>query len=371
MTDVAVNGESDGGDAAVEPHVATPRMLDVGAAWGWRLLVVVAAVLVVGWLFVQLRVVIIPVFVALIVAAFLTPLVDLLDRSVPRLLAVWLVLIGMLIVTAVTVYLLQSPVRSAIGELTSQWDTVRADIRDWLRTGPLGLDPSQVDSIEDRADDLRRRVTSGSFAGSNPARLATEIVTGIFLTFVLVFFFLKDGRQMWSWGLERVNRHRRDAIDRGGCAAFEALQGWIRGVAITGAVDGILIGAALLILGVPAAVPLAVITFLAAFFPVVGATLAGALAAAIALATEGPQTALIVALVVLVVQQVEGDVLLPLVMYRQVSLHPVVVLLALAAGGAVGGIIGAIVSVPLTAALTAAAAAARGPSPDPEPSPAG
>ena len=366
---MAVTEESEGGKAADQPHVATPRMLDIGAAWGWRLLVVVAALLTIGWLLVQLRVVIIPVFVALIAAALLTPLVDLLDRSLPRLLAVWLVLLAALVATAITVYLLQSPVRAAVGELTGQWDTVRDDIRDWLRTGPLGLDQSQVATVEDRTDDLRRRFTSGSFAGSNPARLATEVVTGIFLTFVLVFFFLKDGRQMWSWGLDRVNRHRRDAIDRGGCAAFEALQGWIRGVAITGAVDGILIGAALLILGVPAAVPLAVITFLAAFFPVVGATLAGALAAAIALATEGPQTALIVALVVLVVQQVEGDVLLPLVMYRQVSLHPVVVLLALAAGGAVGGIIGAIVSVPLTAALTAAVAAARAPSPEPKASP--
>lgn len=351
------------GDHLDEPHVATPRMLVVGAAWGWRLLVVVAAVLTVGWLLVQLRVVIIPVFVALIVAALLTPVADLLDRKLPRLLAVWIVLLAVLAVTALVIYLLQSPVRSAIEELTNEWDTAKDEIRDWLRTGFLGLDQAQVDSLEDRLDDARRRFTSGAFSGSDAARIAAEVVTGIFLTIVLVFFFLKDGRQMWGWYLDRVSEHRREALDRGGIAAFEALQGWIRGVAITGVVDGLLIGIALVILGVPAAIPLAVITFLAAFFPVVGATLAGGLAAAIALATEGPQTALLVVLVVLVVQQVEGDVLLPIIMYRQVSLHPVVVLLALAAGAAIGGILGAIVSVPLTAAVTAAIAAARSPEP--------
>ena len=113
------------------------------------------------------------------------------------------------------------------------------------------------------------------------------------------------------------------------------------------------------VLGVEAAIPLAVITFFAAFLPIIGATLAGALAAAVALATQGPETALIVVLVVLVVQQVEGDILLPVIMYRQVALHPVVVLLALAVGAAIGGVLGAVVAVPLTAAAAAAIAAAK------------
>ncbi|NNE13185.1 MAG: AI-2E family transporter [Ilumatobacter sp.] len=339
---------------------ATPRMLQTGASWGWRFLVVVAAVLVTGWLLIQLRVVLIPVFVAVIFAALLTPLVDLFDRKLPRLLAVWVVLIVGLAATVALIYFLQAPVRSAIDELASSWDSTRADIKDWLRTGPLGLEQSQIDSLSNRADTAWRRFTRGLYdSGSDAARLAAEVLGGIFLAFVLTFFFLKDGRSMWQWALDRISPVRRDALDRGGCAAFKALQGWIRGVAITGVVDGVLIGAALLILGVPAAIPLAVITFFAAFFPIVGATLAGALATAIALATQGPRTAVIVALVVLIVQQVEGDVLLPIIMYRQVALHPVVVLLALAVGGAIGGILGAIVSVPTTAAISAFVAAAR------------
>lgn len=344
-----------------------PRILSVGSAWGWRFLVVVAAVLTTGWLLVQLRVVLIPVFVALILAALLQPLVDLLDRWMPRLLAVWVVLLTLIVALALLVYLLQAPVRDAIDDLSASWGSARGDIKEWLRTGPLGLNEGQVDSLFDRARSAMRQFRSGFFGSSGgSARMAAEVVGGFFLTIVLTFFFAKDGATMWRWGVDRIHPVRRAALDRGGSAAFGALQGWIRGVAITGAVDALLIGVALLVLGVDAALPLAVITFFAAFFPIVGATLAGALAAAVALATQGPQTAIIVAVVVLVVQQVEGDILLPIVMYRQVALHPVVVLVALAVGGAIGGVLGAIVSVPLTAAITAAAAAARN---DPDQSP--
>ena len=116
----------------------------------------------------------------------------------------------------------------------------------------------------------------------------------------------------------------------------------------------------MLIMGVPAAVPIAVLTFVASFFPIIGATLAGALAVAIALTSKGVVAAIILGLVVLAVQQIEGDVILPVVMRRQVSLHPIVILLVLAIGGALGGILGALVAVPLTASASAAIRAASG-----------
>lgn len=340
-------------------RATVPRILEVGAAWGWRFLVVVAATLATAWLLVQLSVVLIPVFVALILAALLQPLVDMVDRWMPRLLAVWVVLLTVVAGLSLIVYFLQSQVRDAIDELRASWSAARADIEDWLRTGPLGIEQSRIDSLRDRAETALREFTSGLFSSSDSARIAAEVVGGFFLTIVLTFFFAKDGAAMWRWLVEKVHPVRRSALDRGGVAAFKALQGWIRGVAITGAVDGLLIGTALVVLGVEAAIPLAVITFFAAFFPIVGATLAGTLAAAVALATQGPETALIVVLVVLAVQQIEGDILLPIVMYRQVALHPVVVLLALAIGAAIGGVLGAIVAVPLTAAMSAAIAAAR------------
>jgi predicted PurR-regulated permease PerM len=321
--------------------------------------VVLAASAALLWLLVRLRVVVIPLLVSAILAALLAPLTDLLARVMPRLLAVWVTLLGVVAALVGIGYALRSTVTTAVDDLRDQWRTAIDDVKDWLVDGPLGLGRTRVDAAFDDLGAAIDRYASGWFdEPADVARMATEVVTGILLAIVLTFFMLKDGRAMWGWLLQHLHPARRATIDAAGVAAFRAIQGWIRGIAITGLVDGTLIGIALLILGVPGAVPLAIITFFAAFIPIVGATLAGALATAVALTTEGPGTAVIVAIVVLVVQQVEGDVLLPLVMYRQVALHPVVVLLALAVGAATAGILGAVISVPVAACLVAAAKAA-------------
>lgn len=359
-------------DAALaEPaHIAVPRFVDVGARWSWRILVIAAAIVATGWLLARLRIVLIPVFVAVILAAVLTPLVDRLALRVPRLAALWAVLLGIAAATGALVWALEGSVRSSITDLSDSWGSTRQQIRTWLQDGPLGLSTDQVDRLSTEAGRARERFTSGLFdGGGDMARVAAEVIGGILLTLVLIVFFVKDGASMWTWFTQRLAAARRPVVDCGGRAAIQALRGWLRGVAITGLIDGILIGGALLILDVPAAIPLAVVTFFAAFFPIVGATLAGGLATLIALADQGPGTAVIVAVVVLVVQQVEGDVILPLIMQREVSLHPVVILLALAIGGAIGGVLGAVVSVPLTAAITAAVAAVRAEHGDLEPDP--
>ena len=350
----------DGRDGAVPRGTQVPRFLELGAAWGWRFVAVAAAGYILLWLIARLRVVVIPIVVAAMLAALLAPAVELVARALPRLAAVWITLVAAIGTLIGIGWLLQAPVVSATDDLRSQWDTAIEDVKDWAVDGPLGFDRGDVDDAFTRVADGARSFGSGLFdQPAGMARLAADILTGFFLAIVVMFFLLKDGPSMWRWLLAHLHSARRDPIDRGGRAAFRAVQGWIRGVAITGAVDALLIGIALLILGVPGALPLAVITFFAAFFPIIGATLAGALATAVALTTEGPAVALAVAVVVLVVQQVEGDVLLPVVMYRQVALHPVVVLIVLAIGGAVAGVIGAIVAVPTTAAITAAVSAAK------------
>jgi predicted PurR-regulated permease PerM len=332
-----------------------PRALANGAAWSWRILVIAGAVAVVGFSLAKLRVVLIPVFVALVGAALLAPVVERLASRLPRLVSVWATLLAALGVAVGLGLLLWQPIRDSIDDLRSEWSGAITEVERWLSEGPLGIDPERVERISEDVGAAVDQLAAGVFAEpASAARLAVEIVGGFFLTLVLTFFFLKDGPSMWQWFLERLQPSRRSSIDRGGRAVFSALQGWIRGVAITGFVDAVLIGGALLILGVPAAIPLAIITFLASFLPVVGATAAGVLATVIALVAEGPGTAVIVAAVVLVVQQLEGDVLLPVVMYRQVALHPVVVLLALAVGAAIAGIVGAIIAVPVTAAVSAA-----------------
>ncbi len=345
--------------AGTTTRAAVPRFLDDGARWAWRFLVVAAAIIAVVWLTARLAVVIIPVAVALVIAALMAPVVERLARRMPRLLATWVVLLLAVGAVAGIGYALSSSIAGAVDDVSSELDGAVDDVERWLQDGPLGLSAETVDSLSDSASEVIDRAGSGFL--DEPAstfRLAVEVVGGFFLMVVVLFFFLKDGPQMWSWILARIQTVRRSTVDASGRAAISALQGWIRGVAITGVVDGVLIGGAMLVLGVPAAVPVAVLTVIASFFPIVGATLAGALAVAIALTSEGLATAIILGVVVLAVQQIEGDVILPIVMRRQVSLHPIVILVSLAVGGALGGIVGALVAVPLTASMSAAIRAA-------------
>ena len=340
-------------------RAVVPRFLDDGAKWAWRFIVVTAAVAVLVWLTVRLTVVIIPVVVALVLTALLVPVVDRLARVVPRLLATWLVLLTTIALLVGLGFALSSPITDAVDNVSGEVDTAVGDLQEWLQDGPLGLSADTVDSLSNSVARATDRAGTGLIAEpASTVRLIVEILGGFFLMLVLLFFFLKEGAQLWSWVLDRIRPVRRPTVDASGRAAISSLQGWIRGVAITGLVDGTLIGAAMLILGVPAALAVAVLTVFASFFPIVGATLAGVLAVAIALTAEGLTTAIIMAVVVLVVQQVEGDVILPMVMRRQVSLHPIVILGSLAVGGALGGILGALVAVPLTAAASAAIRAA-------------
>ena len=345
--------------SAPTSRAVVPRFLDDGARWAWRFLVVVAALLVVVWLTARLTVVIVPIAVGLVLAALVSPLVERLARRMPRLLATWMVLLLAAASLFGVGYGLSSSIAGAFDDVAAEFETAIDDIEQWLQDGPLGLSADTVDSLSDSVSDVVDRARSGLRAEpAGTVRAVVEVVGGAFLMLVVLFFCLKDGPQMWSWVLARVRPVRRPTVDASGRAAIAALQGWIRGVAITGVVDGVLIGGAMLVLGVPAALPIAVLTVIASFFPIVGATLAGALAVAIALSSEGLPTAIVLGVVVLAVQQIEGDVILPLVMRRQVALHPLVILVSLAAGGVLGGILGALVAVPLTASVSAAIRAA-------------
>jgi predicted PurR-regulated permease PerM len=347
-------------DSSAPPsRAAVPRVLDDAAKWSWRFLVVVAAVVVLFWSAARLAVVIVPVLVGLVLAALVSPLVEVLARRLPRLLATWVVLIVAAASITGVGYLLSSSIAGAVDDVAAEFETALDDIRTWLQEGPLGLSADTVDSLSESAAGLVDRIGSGLLEEpAGTVRLAVEVVGGAFLMVVVLFFFQKDGPQMWTWLLARIRPVRRPTVDASGRAAIAALQGWIRGVAITGVVDGALIGGAMFLLGVPAALPVAVLTVLASFFPIVGATVAGALAVAIALGAQGLPTAIVLGLVVLAVQQIEGDVILPIVMRRQVRLHPIVILVSLAVGGVLGGILGALVAVPLTASVSAAIRAA-------------
>ncbi len=329
-----------------------PDWLERGAGWTWRMLVIGAGLVVVLLVLGRLRIVLVPVLVALLLTAFACPLVNwLVAHRVPRLAASWLTLLSVVAVLAAVTWIAVVGVGDQLVNDT-QWDDVRSEVRGWLRDGPLGLSQEEVVQFERRASDVIVDGVTTFDAGR--VRLVSEILGGIFLTIVLFFFFLKDGSSMWSWTVGRVRPHRRDKVDEAGHAAFGALSGYMRGVAITGVIDAAAIGLALWFIGVPLVIPLAILTFFGAFFPIIGATFAGALATLVALVVNGPVDAALVAGVTLAIQQIEGDLVMPLVMRRQVSLHPAVILVALALGGALAGITGAFVAVPFAAMAAAA-----------------
>ncbi|MFN3216285.1 MAG: AI-2E family transporter [Acidimicrobiales bacterium] len=356
-------GRSHSSESSAETHPldaawAVPRWLERATGWTWRLLVLAVGVVGLIWILGLFRLVLVPVLIALLFSALFWPLSDWLRRhGAPPIVATWIVMLlgaGLLVGVGYLIFV-------TVGQqLTSdtQWGEIEGEIRNWLQSGPLDLTSAEIDDLEDRAGEALTAGIAGN--GLGPARTAVELLGAGFLTLVLLFFFLKDGPLMWKWITRRIRPPRRPTVDIGGHAAFDALGAYMRGVAITGVVDATFIGIALVVIGVPLALPLAVLTFFAAFFPIVGATTAGALAALVALVSNGLTDAIIVVIVTFVVQQVEGDVIMPLVMRRQVHLHPAVILTVLAIGGALAGITGALVAVPIAAMVTAGASAIRG-----------
>lgn len=320
--------------------------------WLWRIGLILLSIYVFLRVFDLLRLVTVPILFALVFTALLWPLrVRLTSLGTPNFLATWLIL---LVAGGAVIGVGWLAVYGVVDQLSNSadWQSTRAEVETWLMDGPAGLSEQEIDDLEGRVQDS---VTTGVMTVNvGRARLVGEVLSATLLTAVLVFFFVKDGPEMWSFVMERVRPNRRPSVESAGQAAFGALGGYARGVAITGLVDALLVGIVLMVVGVPLALPLALLTFFGAFLPIIGATLAGSLSTVVALVTVGPRAAIIVAIATFVIQQVEGDVVLPLVMGSQVRLHPSVILVVLAAGGALGGLIGALVAVPLAAMASAA-----------------
>lgn len=331
--------------------------LDRAAGVAWRALVVVAGLAVVVLALARLRLVVLPVIVSALLATVLAPPVAwLARRGLPRLAATWAVLLGVAALAVGLGFLLIPSVADQFRQLGPTLSESRQKVEDWLADGPLDLSAEDVDRYTEEAlDQLGGRgneIVSGVFSG---AVLAGEIVAGVLLTFVLTFFFVKDGPRLASFALRQVAEEHHELARALGRRALGSATGYVRGVAVVGLVDAVIIGIGLAVIGVPLVLPLAVLTFVAAFFPLVGATLAGAVAALVALVSGGVTDALLVLAVVVVVQQVEGHVLAPLVLGRAVALHPVVIILVLGGGAVVGGLVGAFLAVPVTAVIVAVA----------------
>ncbi|BCJ50858.1 hypothetical protein Asp14428_23330 [Actinoplanes sp. NBRC 14428] len=333
-----------------------PRGVRTAGAWAWRFILFVAA----AYLFLRvvslLRVVIIPVVVAVLLAALLQPAAAaLVRRGMKRSPAAALVLItGLVVVFGGLGYIIQTFI-SQIDTLSTRVSAGIDEVQTWLANGPLHISDAQlsqyVERLQDTISNNQGALTSGALS---TATTLGEVVTGFFLVLFTLFFLLRDGGQIWSFLCRLLPREARVPTARAGHYSWHTLVSYVHATVLVAFVDAVGIGVGLLILRVPLALPLAALVFLGAFIPVVGATVTGAVAVLVALVTKDPVTALIVLAIVIAVQQLEGHILQPLIMGRAVALHPLAVILAIAAGIVVAGIIGGLIAVPLLAVLNTA-----------------
>src|SRR4051812_7711840 len=357
-------------EAASEPppRRGVPRSLITASELGWRFLVVVAAVAVLAYGLWYVRLVALPAFLAVLLATVLVPPARALRRRGLRPgAATAVVFFGGLLVAIGVATLVVPPFASEVGTLGDTITGGAQELGRLVASGPFGLDREEVQSaiegLSDRLHASSGEIASGVLTG---AVIAGQIAAGMLLTFVLVFFYVKDGPRLWAWAVRLFPEDARGRVDEAGRQCWSVLGAYVRGQALVATVDAVLIGIGLAILGLPLVLPLAVLIFVAAFVPIVGAFTAGAAAVLIALVSKGAGVALIVLGLNLVVQQVEGNVLYPMIMRRTIELHPVATLLVVGAGGVIAGIIGALVAVPIAAVVATALPILRGRAPPPE-----
>ena len=299
----------------------------------------------------ELRLVVLPVLLAIVLATFLTPPVRWLrEHGWHDGIAALAVLLFAVVVLFATFALMAPPTI----EQFSQFDVGITEVIDrfqqWIRESPLPISSDQVnDALESLQEQLRSGIGTVANEVVSGALLAVEVLTGLVLSVVILFFLLKDGRRIWDWVVSLMPPQHRDDVRAMGDGAWSALGGFVRGQTIVALFDAVLIGLALVVLDVPLALPLAVLIFFGAFVPVIGATVTGALAALVALASAGLVTALLVVGAIIIVQQLEGNILEPVVVGRAVHVHPVAILIGVTIGAVLAGIIGAMVAAPLVA----------------------
>jgi predicted PurR-regulated permease PerM len=345
---VSFNGDA---DASVQPLVRK------AAAWSWRLLVILAALIALLWLVRELEFIVVPVALATMLTAMLVPIVDWLDRrGLPRGAAVAIVILSSFVVVGGLLTFVVLQFIAGAPALVQQVTVSINNAKEWLTTGVFShFSTEQLDKFSSGAIDAlqsnQAKLTSGVFA---TAGTITELITGALLVFFTLIFLLHGGRNIYAFTTQIFPAPVRERVRDAGRAGFHSLIGYVRATFLVALVDAVGIGTGLAIMGIPLALPLASLVFLGAFIPLVGAVVAGVLAVVIALIAKGWVFALITMGLIIAVQQLESHILQPLLMGRAVSVHPLAVVLAIAAGAVLAGIVGALLAVPIVAVLNSA-----------------
>ncbi len=301
------------------------------------------------WSLTRVPLVLIPVTIALILASAIAPLVRwLAGRGLPRALAVAASFLAILAAFGGVITGIVFLVRGQWQELHLKAVAGIDQLHTFLNTGPIPVSDEQLNTAREA---VKRFFTSSSFGTEalTGARTVGEILVAMILMAVTLFFFLKDGDKIRDFLIGFLPARRRDTACQAADRSAVVLGGYVRGTALVAASNGLIVGVALAIMGIPLALPLGVFVFIGGFIPIVGSTAAGTLAIAVALISNGPVSALIVLAVIIGVNQLEHHFLQPVLMGKVLSIHGLAILLALAAGTMLAGVIGALLAVPVTA----------------------
>ena len=341
------------------PPAVAPFLRTV-AAYAWRLLVVGTLVYALFAVLGRFHEIGVALFLGLVVTALLRPVADVAARGLPRALAVALTVLGSIALVLGVLALVGEAVANERTTLVREFRDGIERIEHWLERPPFRLNPEAL-------SDLQSRI--GQFLSSHRSTLVSDAVSGahhlvaVLATLALALFsavlFIHSGDRQWAWFRDQLPRSVRGRVEVGGRAAWRTFTGYTHGIVLVAATNAVLVGLALWLLGVPLAVPLALLEFAAAFIPLIGSPIALAVAAVVALAAEGPLVAASVIALMVVSGQIEGHVLHPLVMSWAVRLHPLVVAISVVAGSIAAGFVGAVVAVPLVSVVWSVHSALR------------
>ncbi|HKU11397.1 MAG TPA: AI-2E family transporter [Sinomonas sp.] len=333
-----------------------PYALRVAAAWSWRLAIILVVVTALVWGLAQLSFLVIPVLVAALLAGLLSPVVNAFVRAqVPRGVAVAITELGFIALVAGLLTLVGRQISAGFAQLWDEAIAGLSEVQKWLSEGPLQLTATQLQTYIDDAQHVLQN-NQGTLVNGvlSVGSSAGHIITGALIALFVLVFFLLEGERIWTFLVGLLPRAARPAADGAGRAGWVSLVSYVRVQVLVAAVDAVGIGVGAAVLGVPLALPLGILVFVSSFIPVVGALVSGAVAVLLALVANGLVNAVIMLVIVVAVQQIESHVLQPLVMGRAVALHPVAVVLSVAAGSYLAGIPGALFAVPTLAVANSA-----------------
>lgn len=327
------------------------------AAWSWRILLVLAAIAAVLWIIVQLRIIVIPVLIAVLFTALLAPLVaKIRSLGAPKWVGVITALLTLFASIALLTTLIVTQFRGFSSEFLIRSEQIYRDVLAWLADGPFAITEAEIDAFVNEIFVTIERNSESIWSGALSVGVTVgHVLAGTLLAIFSLIFLLIDGPRIWRWVVRLAPKAMRAAVDGAGRAGWVSVGHYVRIQIFVAFVDAVGIGIGAAILQVPLVIPIAIMVFLASFVPFIGMILAGTIASFIALVYNGPVNALLMLAVVILVNQIEGHILQPLVMGTAVRLHPLAVVLAVATGALVAGIPGALFAVPIVASVNSMA----------------